>query len=419
MLAINGGKPVIDPAEAKFIWPRITAEAEMAILEQLQTNISIYDRSGIIKKFEDAFSKYHAREYGLLSNSGTSAIFAMYESINLQPGDEVLCPVYTFHATVSPITYTGATPIFCDSDEEGNISLDEIKKRTTPNTKAIIVTHMWGVPVKDIEEIANYCKQNGLALLEDCSHAHGASINNKKVGSFGSAAAWSLQGQKIITGGEGGIMLTDDREHYYRALLQGHYNKRPKQEIPPEHPQREYYLTGMGLKLRSHPLAVALAMQQFDQLDIFVRNKQKYANKFARALEGLDFLSVPNIKTNTQNSWYAFNLRFNKDKARGINREEFVAALHAEGLVEADIPGSTGLLNELPLFTNPQKLMPRLYKTPSPRQSGYPNAQEFYDSIIKFPMWTFDDEAHVVDSYIEGILKVANYVTLHGILGGK
>jgi dTDP-4-amino-4,6-dideoxygalactose transaminase len=139
----------------------------------------------------------------------------------------------------------------------------EIEKKITDKTKAIVVTHMWGIPC-DMDAITVIAKKHNLRLLEDCSHAHGAKFNEQKVGTFGDAAVWSLQGQKTVTGGEGGILLTDDGEIHTRALLLGQYNKRCKQEIPRDHPLYQYALTGFGLKLRAHPLAIAMADQQFD-----------------------------------------------------------------------------------------------------------------------------------------------------------
>lgn len=412
-LAINGGKPVIDSTKAKFDWPIIDSEAEKAVINQLHKSISIYNRSGVIQEFEDEFSKYHNRRYGLLSNSGTSAIFSMYEAINLHPGDEVLCPAYTFHATVSPMMYMGAIPIFCDSDDEGNMSYDDLKSKVTNRTKAVIVTHMWGVPTRDIRKIADFCRKNNLILFEDCSHAHGASIQGKKVGSFGDAASWSLQGPKIISGGEGGIMLTDNQNMYSRALLQGHYNKRPFQEIDKNNPLYDFSLTGIGLKLRSHPLAVALALQQFKHLDEFISQKQIYAKMFNEALSNYDFIATPKIDTDIQNSWYAYNLKFNSEAAHGVTREEFVDALLAEGLVEVDIPGSTGLINELPLFINPEKIIDRMYNSSLTKQTGFVNAEKFYQSIVKLPVWATKDSFNIVEAYIEGITKVSEYLRVH------
>ena len=340
----------------------------------------------------------------------------MYEAINLQIGDEVLCPVYTFHATVSPMMYLGAVPVFCDSDSSGNISLEQIKARRTTKTKAVIVTHMWGMPVKDIQAIADYCKSESLYLLEDCSHAHGARIDGKPVGSFGDISAWSLQGQKIIAGGEGGILLTDNKSLYNRALLHGHYNKRPKEEIKEHEPLREFYLTGFGLKLRAHPIAIAIADDQFDQLDSFLAVKRYNASKLNKALSGYPFLRTPELSDNYEPSWYAYGLQFFDSKAHGVSKQDFVNALHAEGLVEVDVPGSTGLLNTTPLFIHPEKVLDRLYDGPLDEQKDFPIAKGFYDSFIKIPVWSYEDESDIIDLYIRGIKKVSDHISRHGSL---
>lgn len=404
-LAIFGGKKISKDEEMKFNWPRITDDTEKAVIKQLYKNISIYDNSGIFGEFERKFADYHNKKYALLSNSGTSAIFSMFEAIGLKNGDEVLCPVYTFHATVSPMMSFGARPIFCDSDNEGNISFDSIKEKYTDNTKAIIVTHMWGTPIKDIQKITDFCEEKHIYLLEDCSHAHGAEIYGKKVGTFGHIAAWSLQGQKTITGGEGGIILTDDKKLFDRALLQGHYNKRPKNEINKSDDLYKYYLTGMGLKLRAHPLAIAIADEQFRHLNKFLKTRNEYATRITQALKEYPFLQTPAVDGDIIKSWYAYGLQYIEKNAYGVMKERFVDALHAEGLVEVDIPGSTGLLNTLPLFVKPNKLLGRLYPNNLPLQKEFHVAEQYVEQFIKIPVWTFHDESDIVDRYIAGFKK--------------
>jgi len=193
----------------RFVWPRIDSNIRQAVLSQLDQSISIYDRSGIIKSFEDEFALYHSLTHALLCNSGTNALHSAYVAMNLHKGDEVLVPSYTFFATVTPLLWTGATPVLCDCDDYGNISIEEIKRKTNKKTRAVVVTHMWGIPC-DMENIQAHCKLKKLLLLEDCSHAHGATINGKRVGAFGDLAVWSLQGQKTVTGGEGGILCTNN-----------------------------------------------------------------------------------------------------------------------------------------------------------------------------------------------------------------
>ncbi len=400
------------PNAAHFSWPIITSETTRAVLEQLSKTISIYNRSGIIEQFEDRFKKYHNRAYGLLSNSGTSAIFSMFEGLGLQKGDEVLVPSYTFFATVTPMLYLRATPVFCDCDENGNFEPSEIIKKATSRTRAVIVTHMWGVPC-NMALITKYCEERHLQLLEDCSHAHGARYDGQLVGTFGVAAAWSLQGEKLVSGGEGGIMLTEDPEVYRRAVLQGHYNKRAMQEIPESHPMRSFALTGLGQKFRSHPLAVAIANQQFAHLDDWLKWRRFYAKRMIAAFSKIPFLKMPSISYVQQPSWYAFVMNFDSEAAQ-FTRRTFVDALHSAGLQEVSIPTGMQPVHNLPIFTNTEKALPGLYKqgifskTALQTLPSFPNSDYFFNTAIKLPVWSRQQDLEMVDQYIAGVLSVAH-----------
>lgn len=245
-------------------------------------------------------------------------------------------------------------------------------------------------------------------LFEDCSHAHGASIGGQKVGTWGDAAVWSLQGQKIVTGGEGGILMTRNKELYYRALLLGQYNKRCKQQIPLDHPLAKFSLTGFGLKLRAHPFAIAMAMEQFSHLNDWIDQKHKYAMQMGEALSQFSFLRIPRYQGKP--AWYAFVFRFDEARGNGVTVERFEEALMAEGLVEVDRPDSTCPNHNLPLFTQPDDALPHLYQEPLGQRGTFPRAEEFFRQAIKLPVWAFLDEAHWVEQYIVGIQKVARVV---------
>lgn len=403
------GGSIINEQGSHYIWPRITEKTKEAVLKQLSENISLYDRSGIFEEFENNFLKYHKMKFSLLSNSGTNAIFSMFEGLSLKKGDEIICPTYTFFATISSIVYTGAIPVFCDSDKDGNIDPFQIKKKISNRTKAVIITHMWGMPC-NMDEIVNICKDNKIYLLEDCSHAHGASYKNQKVGTFGDAAAWSLQGQKIVTGGEGGIMLTNNEEIYYRATLQGHYNKRCKQVIPKEHYLSKFSLTGLGLKFRAHPLAIAIANEQFSHLDEWIEQKQEFADLIISSLSKFNFLKMPTFN-NKQPSWYAFIIQFDEKYSNGVTIEEFFNAAQLIGLKELDRPNSTCPIHNLPLFNNLKDIMPRLYdENLINNDEAYENASCFYKNALKLPVWAFKDEENIVNSYIEGLSTLSKAV---------
>mgnify|MGYP001558303849 FL=1 len=412
-LAIKGGIKTVSLKGPHYIWPPITKTVERAVLKQLRSSISIYNRSGIFEKFENSFASYHKRKYALLTSSGTAAIHSMFVAAGFKEGDEIICPAYTFFATVTPLLFTGAKPVLCDCDSNGNIDPQEIEKKITSKTKGVVITHMWGIPCQ-MDKIVEICKKYELLLLEDCSHAHGARYNGKVVGSFGDIAAWSLQGPKNVSGGEGGIITTNNAEFYYRALLLGHYNKRCKQEIPPTHPLYRYAVTGMGLKYRAHPLAITLAFETLKELDTYLSTRDKFAKRIITALKNVPGLIPPQITNNIQPSWYALVFQYKSEAFQGLPIERFSEALQAEGLLEADRPGSTSPLNLLPLFQNPTELFP-VYKNNkfSYSPGEFPHAEKFYQNAIKFPVWAEQKYAHVVASYIRGIKRVTdNYQQL-------
>jgi len=266
----------------------------------------------------------------------------------------------------------------------------------------------------DMDRIVQICNQHKIFLFEDCSHAHGALYQGKPVGSFGDAAAWSLQGQKIVTGGEGGILLTDNKKFFDRALLLGHYNKRCKTEISPDSDLYKYAITGFGLKNRAHPLAIAMAHQQFQQLESFLQQKRIYAQRMITKLSSIPFLTMPKFDSDAvQPSWYAFVMNFNAAKANGVTIEDFESALLAEGLVEIDRPGSTRPIHDYPLFTSPEDVSPALYRPQTVPQTQFPRAEQFCATALKLPVWAFSDESAIVDAYIEGIQKVSEVVITH------
>ena len=408
-LAINGGEKAVRVDPPHYVWPPITERTKEAVLKQLEESISIYDRSGVIKEFEDRFARYHGKKYALLTNSGTMALYSMYVAAGLGKGDEVICPAYTFFATVTPLFFTGAVPVLADCRADGNIDPEDIERKITDRTKAIVVTHMWGLPC-DMDPIVKIAKEYDLMLFEDASHAHGATYKGRKVGTFGDASAFSLQAQKTLTGGEGGVLLTDDEEIYYRALLLGHYNKRCKQEIPKDHPLYRYAVTGMGLKLRIHPLAAAIANEQFDNLDNILAGRRKFAAKMMRELKDLPGIEVPHVPDDVEPSWYAFVMQYKPEELDGLPIEKFYDALVAEGCVELDRPGSTCPLNYHALFQNPGPLFPDYRGKVCYKKGDFPNAERFHEHALKLPVWHDPEDEGIVDGYIAAFKKVVeNY----------
>lgn len=407
-LALLGGEPAIRQPGQHFSWPPITEQSKKAVVEQLGENISIYDRSGVVAELEDALANYFGVKHAVSMSSGTAALHAAYAACLIEPGDEVIVPAYTFFATATPLLHLGAIPVLADCDETGNISVTEVAKKITPNTVAIVATHMWGIPA-NVPALRALAQEHHLALIEDGSHAHGASLDGQKVGSFGRAAAFSMNGPKPLSAGEGGFVLTNDDEVYYRTLMFGHYNKRCRSEIPSSHELHRFAVTGMGLKFRIHPLAAAFARDQLAHLDEYLAGRAEIAKLMCDVLREVPGISVPQLPNKHQASWYGLPLSYVPDDLGGLPVERFHQALLAEGLKEVDRPGSTCPLNQLPLFQCPAALFPqqREFTAIHYQPGDFPVAELVHHHTLKLPVWHREEDVPLARAYVDGIKKVA------------
>ncbi len=348
-LAIHGGSPVA-AQPVHEVWPPLTPELEACLLAQARDSLSVYDRSGIVAEFEDAFAGYAGVPRALATSSGTAALHSLYYGGRIGPGDEVICCDYGFFATVTPLLQLGATPVFVDCAADGTISVAAAGAAVTSRTKAIMVTHMWGQPAR-MDALRALCDRNGLLLFEDCSHAHGARFAGQVVGSLGDGAAWSLQAQKTIWAGEGGVLATSHLDLYERALLLGHFNLRALQEIPPSSPNFARAFTGTGLKYRAHPLGLALALPQIKTVDQLIEGRNKAASVLTGALLSIPGLElVQNSEPGIVHGYYAL-VALIDPAACGFGREAFTEALHAENIRMVSIPRQMNSMSQYPAFT--------------------------------------------------------------------
>ncbi|HTW03241.1 MAG TPA: aminotransferase class I/II-fold pyridoxal phosphate-dependent enzyme [Streptosporangiaceae bacterium] len=347
-LALLGGRPVA-AEPVRELWPRLTPELEACVLAQARDQLSVYDRSGVVAAFEDAFAGYVGVERALATSSGTAALHSLYYGAGIGPGDEVICCDYGFFATATPLLPLGATPVFVDCSADGTMSVDAAAAAITGETKAIMVTHMWGQPAQ-LDALRDLCDKNGLLLFEDCSHAHGARFAGRVVGSFGDGAAWSLQAHKSIWAGEGGVLVTSLPDVYERALLLGHFNLRAMAEIPESSPNFASAFTGTGLKYRAHPLGLALALPQIKTVDQLIEDRQKTAAALIEALRSIPGVDVmQNLQPGTVHGNYALAALIDPD-ACGFDRQSFTDALRAENIYLVSIPRQMNSLSHYPVF---------------------------------------------------------------------
>ena len=226
-LALFGGPKAIqnDPADL-FRWPIITPEIEEAVLAVLRAGAM----SGIdvTMRFEEEYAAWHGMSFALAHNTGTAALHAAMFGLGIGHGDEIICPSITYWASCAPVYSLGGTVVFADIDPQTLcIDPDDIEHRISPRTKAILVVHYTGYPA-DMDRIMEIARRRKIAVIEDVSHAHGARYKGRLVGTIGDVSAASIMSGKSLAAGEGGVLLTNDRRIYERAMIFGHYERANK-----------------------------------------------------------------------------------------------------------------------------------------------------------------------------------------------
>lgn len=200
-------------------------------------------------------------------------------------------------------------------------------------------------------------------------------------------------------------------------MLFGHYNKRCRNEIPEDHPLHPYAVTGMGLKLRIHPLAARIALDQLGHLDEYLDGRDHIARYLCEQLGELPGISAPTVPAGNRCSWYGLPLTYVSEELDGLSVDTFHAALVAEGLTEVDRPGSICPLNRLPLFREPRPLLSRFgYSSSMNYRAGqFPVAEQVWQRTLKLPVWHRKDDVPLVDRYLDGFRKVID--NHHELLG--
>lgn len=389
---------------SRFSHPKITENIKKSVQNQLLEAISIYDNGGIYERLEGEFKKKFNVKNAIAVNSGTTALFSMFYGAGITQGDEVIVPSYTFFATCSPLHQLGAQLRFADCLDNGNVDPKAVEVLITSKTKAIVITHMWGIPC-DMDELVDICNRYNLLLLEDSSHAHGATWNEQIIGSFSDGSAWSFQGKKILTSGEGGFFATKHSRIYERAVLVGHFNKRAQKEVTDED-LRNFVITGTGLNLRMHPLAAAIVLPQLFDFDQIMQEKRETALILKKEIETIDGLKIVRIPSQANPAWYALPILFDKNKFT-VNMYDFVKKLNELGAYEADIPASTCPLHKYPLFHSPDKISQSYPQKLYVNKQNFTNAIKFHNSMFKLDVWYGKERFDFIDNYLSIIHYVA------------
>ena len=266
----------------------------------LKNEITGYPKS--INELVNKFANFIEKNYAISFCNGTSSIEAAIYALNLPKGSEILVPSSIFHASIGPIRKLNFKIKFIDVDIHTlTVNKDIIESNISSNTSAVIIVHPWGYPANS-KKIKEICQSNNIKLIEDCSHSHGAIIDNRKTGYYGDISCFSLQGSKAIAAGEGGICVTDSKEYFTKLSFYGHFNRNTTELI--EYGLNSYKDTGFSNKLRMSPLGSVLALVDLKYINKINSNKEFLYKKIDSLLENSQSFRPIVVENNCKRGGY-------------------------------------------------------------------------------------------------------------------
>ncbi|MEO1715585.1 MAG: DegT/DnrJ/EryC1/StrS family aminotransferase [Planctomycetota bacterium] len=318
-LAANGGTPVFD-ANVPFMAPKLHREdidAATAVLES-----GMLRAAGQCAELETQFAQKSDAKHGLTCANGTCALQLAYEAL-LEPGDEVIVPAWTYVATASMLVARGCKIVFCDSLEDTmQVDPDDVRKRITPNTKALAVTHIYGIPV-DIDTIQAIADEHNLKVIYDCAQAHLATYNGKGIGAYGDACTYSFYATKNLGTGEGGIITVNDGPLATEiGLIRSHGE--------PE----KYLHTRIGYNYRMNDITGAIGLSRLQRLQAETDRRREVAKLYHELLADVPGVTPPTVTKGAEPAWHLYSIKIDIDRL-SCSRDEFSEALKHEGVPSA------------------------------------------------------------------------------------
>lgn len=294
---------------------------ELAYVTECVNSTWISSLGDFILRFENGFARFCGTRHAIAVTNGTAALHLALATLGIGAGDEVIVPTLTFVATANAVAYTGAKIVFADSENATwNIDPNDIARRITPRTKAIIVVHLYGHPA-DMDQIIRLAHAHDLYVIEDAAEAHGAEYHGRRVGSLGNIGTFSFYGNKIITTGEGGMLTLDDEILAKRAtFLRDHAMSSEKRYWHPE----------IGYNYRLTNLQAALGVAQLERIDEMIAQKRSNAALYTNLLHDVRGLSLPPEAPWAKSVYWMYSILVNEDFP--LTRDELMAHLKAHDI---------------------------------------------------------------------------------------
>lgn len=291
-----------------YIWPRYDDSLKKDLSNFVEgRDFATWNLGDLYEGVPCSFARKMGVNYGIFTSTGTSGLHAALIALGMKPGDEVIVPSMTFVRAATPLNHLGLQPVVADiSATTGNIDPDSLEANITPKTKAVVVVHMWGIPA-DCQRIADICKKHGIRMIEDFSHAHFSMYGDKYVGSFGDIAFASLQRKKTISVGEGGIIVTNDRDIYKRlqqVTSPGSFSEGSGAEID---------FSGYGLNMRINPFGAVTVKNLLPKVDGILEDRrvavENLTSILAKHSDKFELVDIPEFVDVSKLSWYSYKLK--------------------------------------------------------------------------------------------------------------
>jgi perosamine synthetase len=274
-----------------------------------------------LERFEAAFAEFCGVRYAIACCNGTVAVHLALLAHEVGPGDEVIVPTLTYVATANPVVYCGARPVFVDSEPHTwNMDPDRVAAAITPRTRGIVVVHLYGHPV-DMDPILELAKRHKLWVIEDAAEAHGARYQGRIAGSMGSLSTFSFYGNKIITSGEGGMVITDD-ERLASLVRQLHGQG--------QDPQRRYWFPMVGFNYRMTNIEAAIGLAQLERIDWHLGRRREIAGWYREELADEDGIELSPQAPWAESSFWIMCAVL--DESRFGQRDDVMASLEEDGI---------------------------------------------------------------------------------------
>lgn len=316
-------------------WPHIEQDEIEAVNAVLKSGKVNYWTGQEGRLFEKEFARFVGCDHAVALSNGTVALELALYALGIGPGDEVIVPSCTFIASASCIVMRGATPAFADVDfASQNITTETIAAVLTPKTKAIIVVHLAGWPC-DMDPILTLAQKHDLKIIEDCAQAHGAEYKNRPIGSLGHVAAFSFCQDKIMTtGGEGGMLVTNDSVIWEKAWAFKDHGKNYNKVFDTEHPPGfRWFHDSIGTNFRLTEMQSAIGRVQLRKLTGWVDARKRNAAILAEKFSRIPALFAPGPPDDILHSYFKFYAFLKPDELKKEwNRDRVMAAINAEGI---------------------------------------------------------------------------------------